>query len=321
MQQGPAGGSRSPPGERLPPSQLTRRRTRTAWLFLIPLLATLVLVAGWPLLRSIWFSLTDADLSSLGQARFIGLENYFVRIDDAWYGVLADPQWWSAVWNTIYFAVVSVSIETVLGLGIALVLNQSFRLRGLVRAAVLIPWAIPTIVSAKMWGWMLNDQFGILNDLLLRLDLIDQAIAWTADPDRVMAAVILVDVWKTTPFMALLILAALQLLPRDCYEAARVDGIHPLRVFTRVTLPLIRPALMVAVIFRLLDALRMFDLVYVLTPNTAETDMMSTFARQQLVDFQQVGYGSAATTVMFFIIALLTTAYLTLGRVRLGARP
>lgn len=289
-----------------------------AWLFLAPVLGVLLLVAGWPLLRSIWLSLTDAELSVLEQARFIGLENYLVRIDDAWYGILVDPQWWAAVWNTVYFAVVSVGIETVLGLGIALVLNASFRGRGLVRVAVLIPWAIPTIVSAKMWGWMLHDQFGILNDLFMGLGLIDQAIAWTADPDRVMTAVILVDVWKTTPFMALLLLAALQLVPRDCYEAARVDGIHPLRVLLRVTLPLIRPALMVAVILRLLDALRMFDLVYVLTPNAAETAMMSTFARQQLVDFQQVGYGSAATTVMFFLIALLTIVYLMLGRVRLG---
>ena len=300
------------------PSRLTRHRTRVALLFLAPLLTVLCLVAGWPLLRSIWFSLTDAELSLLENARFIGLENYLVRYGDAWYGILADPQWWAAVWNTMYFALVSVSIETVLGLAIALVLNANFRGRGLVRAAVLIPWAIPTIVSAKMWGWMLHDQFGILNDLLMRLGMIDQAIAWTADPDRVMTAVIMVDVWKTTPFMTLLILAALQLLPRDCYEAARVDGIHPLRVFARVTLPLIRPALMVAVIFRLLDALRMFDLVYVLTPNATETAMMSTFARQQLVDFQQVGYGSAATTVMFFLIALLTMVYIMLVRVRPG---
>jgi trehalose/maltose transport system permease protein len=304
-----------PPG----PSRLTRRRVVAAWWFLAPLLGVLALVAGWPLLRSIWFSFTDADLSWLADARFVGIENYLVRDGGAWYGILADPLWWDAVANTVYFAVVSVAIETVLGLAIALVLHASFRGRGLVRAAVLIPWAIPTIVSAKMWGWMLHDQFGILNDLLLRLGLIDQPVAWTADPDTVMAAVIMVDVWKTTPFMALLLLAALQMLPRDCYEAARVDGVHPLRVFWRVTLPLIRPALMVAVIFRLLDALRMFDLVYVLTPNAAETAMMSTYARQQLVDFQQVGYGSAATTVMFFLIALLTMLYIMLGRVRLGA--
>ncbi|MEN8174771.1 MAG: sugar ABC transporter permease [Pseudomonadota bacterium] len=300
-------------------SELTRARTRAAWLFLAPLLTVLLLVAGWPLARTIWFSLTDANLSALSEARYIGVENYLVRAGDEWYGVLADPQWWKAVWNTTYFAVVSVTLETILGMAIALVLHASFRGRGLVRAAVLIPWAIPTIVSAKMWGWMMHDQFGILNHLLLTLGLIADPVAWTADPDMVMHAVILVDVWKTTPFMALLILAALQLLPGDCYEAARVDGIHPVRVFFRVTLPLIRPAVMVAVIFRLLDALRMFDLVYVLTPNSEESAMMSVFARQQLVDFQEVGYGSAATTVMFFLIALLTAVYITLGRVRFGA--
>jgi trehalose/maltose transport system permease protein len=279
----------------------------------------MTIVAGWPLLRSIWFSFTDAELARLDQAEFNGLENYLISDGGEWYGVLADPLWWEAVWNTVYFAVVSVTIETVLGLVIALVLNASFRARGLVRAAVLIPWAIPTIVSAKMWGWMLHDQYGIVNDLLLRVGLIAAPIAWTADPDWVMTSVILVDVWKTTPFMALLLLAALQMLPRDCYEAARIDGVHPVRVFVRITLPLIWPALMVAVVFRLLDALRMFDLVYVLTPNSAETAMMSTFARQQLVDFQLVGYGSAATTVMFFLIALLTVVYITFGRIRLEA--
>jgi trehalose/maltose transport system permease protein len=155
----------------------------------------------------------------------------------------------------------------------------------LVRAIVLIPWAIPTVVSARMWNWMLHDQFGVVNDLLLRLGVISAPIAWTANTDTALWAVVMVDVWKATPFMALLILAGLQMLPGDIYEAARVDGIHPVRVFFRVTLPLIRPALLVAVVFRALDALRVFDLVYVLTANTAETQSMSVYARQQLVDF------------------------------------
>jgi trehalose/maltose transport system permease protein len=298
-------------------SPLGRARVRTAWLLLAPMLLVLLAVAGWPLLRTCWLSLTDADLSDPASAHFIGLDNFLVEQDGAWYGLLADPQWWGAVVNTLWFALVSVALETVLGMIIALVLNGSFRGRGLLRAAVLVPWAIPTIVSAKMWGWMMHDQLGILNHLLAGLGLIAHPLAWTADPHLVMTSVILVDVWKTTPFMALLILAALQLLPADCYEAAYLDGIHPLRVFFRVTLPLIRPALMVAVIFRLLDALRMFDLVYVLTPHSDETATMSVFVRQQLVDFQQVGYGSAASTVMFFMIALLTVLYVTLGRVRL----
>ena len=276
----------------------------------------IVLVAGWPLARTIWFSLTDANLSDLASAEFIGLANYLELVDGEWYGVLADPDWWNAVWNTLYFSVISVTLETVLGLVIALVLNANFPGRALVRTAVLIPWAIPTIVSAKMWGWMLNDQYGIINHMLLSVGLIAQPLAWTASPDLAMTSVVLADVWKTTPFMTLLILAALQMLPSDCYEAARVDGIHPVRVFFKVTLPLIKPALMVAVIFRLLDALRIFDLIYVLTSNSEDTMTMSVYARQQLVDFQEVGYGSAAATLLFFVVALSTVLYLTLGKVK-----
>ncbi|MDX1458191.1 MAG: sugar ABC transporter permease [Marinobacter sp.] len=297
---------------------MQRQRLRAAWLFLIPMLVVLAAVAGWPLMRTIWFSFTDASFSDISQYGFIGIENYLVYDNGAWYGVLADPDWWQAVWNTLFFTVVSVGAETVLGLIIALTLNAQFRGRGWVRAATLIPWAIPTIVSAKMWGWMLHDQFGILNDMLMTLGVISSPLNWTANPDLSMWAVIMVDVWKTTPFMALLSLAALQMLPSDCYEAAKVDGIHPVRVFFRVTLPLIYPALMVAIIFRVLDALRVFDVIYVLTSNSKDTMSMSVYARQQLVEFQDVGYGSAASTVLFLIIALLTITYLYLGRKQFG---
>jgi trehalose/maltose transport system permease protein len=299
--------------------RLMRRRVRTAWMFLIPMLILLAAVAGWPLLRTIWFSFTDASLGNISSYDMIGFENYLVYDDGVWYGLLADPEWWNAVKNTLFFTVVSVSVETVLGLIVALSLNAKFPGRGLVRAAILIPWAIPTIVSAKMWGWMLHDQFGIINHMLMGLGFIDSPLAWTANPDLSMWAVITVDVWKTTPFMALLTLAALQMLPSDCYEAARVDGIHPVQVFFKVTLPLIAPALMVAIIFRVLDALRVFDLIFVLTSNSTATMSMSVYARQQLVEFQDVGYGSAASTVLFFIIALCTLAYLYLGRKRMGA--
>jgi trehalose/maltose transport system permease protein len=298
-------------------SSLTRSRRRSAWLFLTPMLVILAAVAGWPLLRTFIFGFTDANLSDLGSYGFIGFENFYAVYDGETFGLLADPEWWQAVWNTIYFSVISVSLETVLGVIVALVLNQEFKGRALVRAAVLIPWAIPTIVSAKMWNWMLHDQFGIINDLFIALGFIDAPIAWTANPQMAMAAVIMVDVWKTTPFMALLTLAALQMLPSDCYEAAKVDGIHPVKVFFKVTLPLIKPALMVAVIFRALDALRVFDVIYVLTPNNPNTMTMSVYARQILVDFQEVGYGSAASTLLFLVIAFCIMAYIMIGRVRL----
>lgn len=287
-----------------------RQRVRSAWVFLAPMLAALALVAAWPLSRTIFFSLTDASLVDMSEASFVGLANYLSYENGRWYGLLTDPTFLVALRNTVAFTAISVSLETVLGVGMALLLNASFRGRGLLRATLLVPWAIPTVVSARMWSWMLNDQFGIVNDALMRLGLIAQPVAWLADPNLTLLSVVLVDVWKTTPFVTLLVLAALQMVPRECYEAARVDGIHPVRVFFRVTLPLIRPALAVAVIFRLLDAMRMFDLVYIMTGATDATMMLSVFARRELVDFQQVGYGSAASTLLFLAIVLMTVLYL-----------
>lgn len=299
-------------------NSFAKQRVNLAWLLVSPMLVVLLLVAGWPLMRSIWFSLTDASLNDLSHVDFIGFGNYLALDEGVWIGLLADAEWWHAVWNTFRFAILSVSIETILGVVFALVLNLKFPGRAWVRAAVLIPWAVPTIVSARIWGWMLNDQFGVVNHFLQQLGLIVQPLAWTADPQLSMMAIVMVDVWKTTPFMSLMILAALQMLPADCYEAAKVDGIPPWKVFWYVTLPLIRPALMVAVIFRLLDALRVFDVIYVLSSNGQSTMSMSIYARQQLVDFQDVGYGSAASTVLFMLIAVCVGLYLTLGRVRLG---
>ncbi len=297
-------------------SALTRSRVRYAWQFLLPMLIVLALVAGWPLARTIWFGFTDANLSDLSRTKFIGLDNYLAVYDGEWSGIIADPWWWRAVGNTMVFTVVSVALETIFGFAVALVLNAEFPGRSIVRAVVLIPWAIPTIVSARMWAWMLHDQFGIVNDMLMHIGVIHAPVAWTASGDTAMAAVVMVDVWKTTPFMALLILAGLQMLPGDIYEAARLDGIHPAKVFWRVTLPLVWPTVMVAIVFRALDAMRIFDLIYVLTSNSRETASMSVYARQQLVDFQEVGLGSAASTLLFFVVAIVTILTLKLGRVR-----
>lgn len=288
-------------------SRLTRQRVRSAWLFLAPVLVVLTLVAGWPLAQTIWFGFTDASLVDTDAAHFVGLDNFSYLLQDAY--------WWTSVWNTMAFAFVSVLLETALGLIIALALDAQFRGRGGLRAAILIPWAIPTVVSAQMWSWMYNDVFGVINHVLLGVGLIDQPVAWTAAPDTALLSIILVDVWKTTPFMALLLLAGLQMLPGECFESARVDGVHPVKVFFRVTLPLLKPTLTVAIIFRLLDALRVFDLVYVMSGNNRDTMSMSVYARQQLIDFGDVGYGSAAATMIFAIIALFTVVYLTAARI------
>ena len=299
-----------------------QNRTRTAWTLLAPMLIILAMVAAWPLGRSIWFSFTDTNLNDMAAGQWVGLANYFGE-----FGLFANPNnvdgFWNGDWgisirNTFKFAIVSVALETLCGLGVAMLLNQEFRGRAFVRTAVLVPWAIPTIVSAKMWGWILHDQFGLVNQYLIDWGIIAKKIAFTADPAWALWTVVGVDVWKTTPFMALLILAALQTLPKDCYEAARVDGVHPLRLFWKVTLPLIKHPLLVAVIFRLLDALRIFDLIFVLTSNSGSTISMSGYVRREMVDNGNMGYGSAASTSLTLIIFLSALIFMRAARVKLS---
>ncbi|KVR67119.1 carbohydrate ABC transporter permease [Burkholderia ubonensis] len=307
--------SSTPPFEQAPArpgAGLAQARRHQAWLLVAPAMLALVAIAGWPLVRTAWFSLTDAQLADLSQRHFVGLDNYLGAA-----GVLRDPAWWQAVGNTVLFAVVSVLLETGAGLGVALLLDVPSRLRTLLRAAVLVPWAIPTVVSAKIWSWMLNDQFGIVNAMLMAVGAIHEPLAFTADAQLVFPTIVLVDVWKTTPFMALLMLAALQTVPRDCYEAARVDGVPRWRVFRSVTLPLILPGVLVAMIFRSLDALRVFDLIYVMTSNSRVTKSMSVYVREQLIDFQQVGFGSASAMLLFVTIVLFTVGYMAVSRRRM----
>lgn len=292
-------------------SRLWNSRVAWAWLFLAPTLLTLGLVAGRPLFGTFVLSFTDTSLDSIGQeASWVGFSNYIT--------VLSDPDWWTAVRNTLVFAILSVSFETVLGLLFALVLNLQFPGRSLVRAAVLIPWAIPTVVSAKMWTWMYNDIYGVVNELLILLGFISEPVAWLAEPQATMAALVLADVWKTTPFMALLILAGLQLIPKEVDEAARLDSNSRWKTFCSITLPLLKPTIAVAVIFRALDAFRVFDLFYVLAGSRTETASVSIYARQRLMEFQEFGPGSAASVLIFLLIFCFTMVYLTWLRPRQG---
>ncbi|HEU4952294.1 MAG TPA: sugar ABC transporter permease [Holophagaceae bacterium] len=283
------------------------------WRFLAPALAVLALVAGWPVLRTVFYAFTNASLLDPGAHRWVGLANF--------QDLLRDADWWRSVWNTVRFAAVSVTAETALGLGLALLLHAKFPGRGLARACALVPWAVPTVVSAKMWAWMLNDQFGAVNAALMHLGLVRHPIAWLAEDATALWAVAAVDVWKTTPFMALLLLAGLQTIPEHLHEAARLDGASAWRRFRDITLPLLRPALLVAVLFRALDALRIFDLPFVLTSNSRSTAVMSVFARQQLMDFQDVGYGSAASFLIFVVVGSAALLLIAAGRRRWEAGP
>ncbi|HVZ00916.1 MAG TPA: sugar ABC transporter permease [Dongiaceae bacterium] len=291
-------------------SRLAARERRAAWQFLAPCMAALTLVALWPLGRTLYFSLTDATLDDPANFDLIGLQNY---ID-----IATDPDWWNAVGNTLFFTAVSVAIETVFGLGVALLLNTAIPGRGVLRAAILIPWSIPVVVSAKIWQWMLHDQFGILNRILIDLGLVEHGIAWVAEPGLVMWVVIFVDVWITTPFMVLLILAGLQMIPAEIHEAALVDGVPWWKRFWSITLPMLRPAIGVAVLFRALDAVRMFDLSYILAGNGVRTMTISIYARNQLFGVQEVGLGSAASTWVFFLVGIV--AVIIIATVRIDKR-
>lgn len=301
-------------------NQLRRKRDNTSgkantlrnWPFLLPCLIVLMLCAGWPLLRTIFLSFTDATLDNLEGADFIGISNF---ID-----LCHDRDWWKAVQNTFIIACISVPLETIFGLIVAMILRKNFKGRGFMRAVVLIPWTIPTIVSARMWAWMLNDVYGIINDLLMRASIIDTPIPWIASNTLSIISITLVDVWKATPYMALLLLAGLQSLPQDCFEAAEVDSIPARKTFFKIILPLMKPTIIVAMIFRTLDAIRIFDLVYILSSGNSSTATMSVFARKQLVDYADVGYGSAAATALLFFIAFLTIMYVSFNRKKLNTR-
>jgi len=292
---------------------LQKRRARSAWLLVLPAMILLASVAGWPLLRTLFYSFTDAALDTPELYNFVGFDNYLMFFEGEAYGVLADPLWWKAVGNTLWFAGWSVSLELVFGMLVALLMNQKFRGQGFLRAAVLVPWAIPTIVTAKMWGWMFHDQYGVVNDLLMKIGILDSPLAWIAEPGLSMWAVVFADVWKTIPFMALMLLAALQTIPSDLYEAAWVDGASAWQRFTRITLPLIMPAMIVALIFRVMDALRVFDLIYVLTSNSEATIPISGYARDQMVAYQEMGTGSAASVLVFMMVAGIAACFLYAG--------
>jgi trehalose/maltose transport system permease protein len=291
-----------------PVSTFGKRRERLAWLLVLPSLLVVALVALYPLIQTFRLSFTNTRLASPRVPRVVGLDNYV--------SLLQEELFRSTLWHTVVFTVSSVTLETVFGLVIALVIHSNFRGRGGVRAAMLVPWAIPTVVSASMWQWMYHDVFGVVNDILVnRLHLLDQKVAWLANPATALPAIIAVDVWKTTPFMALLLLAGLQLIPGDVYEASTVDGASKIQQFFQITLPLLKPALLVALIFRTLDAFRVFDVIYVMKSFSTETMTVAVYTRQQLIDLALLGRGSAAAVIIFICIFAFVIIYTRLVKV------
>jgi trehalose/maltose transport system permease protein len=287
-------------------TRLQRKQTRLAWLMVTPALVAVTLVALYPLGQTVYDSFTDRQfLEGLEPTRWVGLDNY----RDLWH----DTIWWDSVVVTVKFTAITVSIELVLGMIIALVVNSGFKGRGVMRAVMLVPWAIPTVVAAQMWKWMYDDVFGVVNDGLIRLHVIDKPVAWISEEP--LAAVATVDIWKTTPFVALLLLAGLQVIPHELYEAADVDGASKWNQFWKITLPLLVPAILVTLIFRTLDALRVFDVFYVFFGSRVDTQTMAIYNQNTIVAFGDVGYGAAISVGIFLIIGLFVVIYTTFMRV------
>jgi len=287
---------------------MQRRQARLGWLLLLPALAVVAFVAIYPLGKTVYQSFTNQEfLAGIEPTKWVGLQNY----RDLWH----DTIFRQSVWETIKFTLITVSFEFVLGMIIALVVNSNFKGRGAMRAAMLVPWAIPTVVAAQMWKWMFDDVFGVINDAGVRLHILNHSVAWISQPSTALAAVSAVDIWKTTPFVALLLLAGLQVIPRDLYEAADVDGASKWQQFWRITLPLLRPAILVTLIFRTLDALRVFDVFYVFYGNRPDTQTMAIYAQSTIVSDGHVGYGSAISVAIFLIIGIFVVIYVTFMRV------
>lgn len=281
--------------------ELLDYQRKLSWWLVLPAVFVVFLVIGYPLFQVLRYSVMEYRLDGVTPPSFVGLANYKY--------ILEDPDFWLSVRNTLTFAFFSVTLEVVLGLVVALVANSNFRGRTVVRVAILIPWAIPTVVSSQIWKWMFNDIYGVSNIVLTNLHIIPEKIAWLATPETAMPVIIAVDVWKTTPFMALLLLAGLGLISSELYEAAAIDGATGVKKFFWITLPLLLPTLLVAVIFRTLDALRVFDIFYVMVGGQGNMATMAIYNRQQLIDYLDAGTGSAASVIILLIIMLFVVIY------------
>jgi ABC-type sugar transport system permease subunit len=283
------------------------RERRLAWLLILPSFVVVFALILVPMARAFWMSLHRINLKqpALGQP-FIGLGNYT--------DIFQDPNFWATMNRTMYFLVVSVLAEVILGVLVALLLNQQFRGRGLLRAIVLIPWALPITIDAIMWLWIVNPSYGALNSLLWQLGFIDQYQTWLSSPTSAMNVVILADVWKVTPLVILLTLAGLQTIPPTLYEAARVDGAGAWRSFWGITLPLLRPTLAIVLVIRSMDAFRVFDIIYIMTAGGPSdgTKVISYYTYIEAFSFLRMGRGAALAYIITLAVGLMAWLYIRL---------
>jgi len=261
-----------------------------------PSMLLIALVAAYPILYAIWLSLHEYSVRVAGLSRWAGLGNYQAAIQNS--------DWWTAVLTTFEFTIVSVVLELLIGLAMALAMHAAFVGQGLLRTVVLVPWAMLTVVTAILWRTIFESPQGFVNQIL------GTNTVWLGEEPQALIVIIIADVWKTAPFMALLILAGLQVIPGDIYEAAKVDGATVWQRFVKITLPLLTPAILVALIFRTLDALRIFDLPYVLTKGAHGTTTMSLISQQTFADNRIYGLGAAYSVLTFIVVMIVSFTYI-----------
>jgi multiple sugar transport system permease protein len=282
------------------PAQPTRSRglseKKLAFAMVSPSMLLIALVAAYPILYGIWLSLHEYSVRVAGLSRWAGLSNYTEA--------LGNSEFWSAMGTTLVFTAVSVTLEFLLGLAMAMAMHAAFRGQGLLRTVILIPWSLLTVVTGFMWRSIFESPQGLVNTLL------GTDTVWLGQKPNALIVIIIADVWKTAPFMALLILAGLQTIPGEIYDAAKVDGAKSWQRFTKITLPLLVPAILVALIFRTLDALRIFDLPYVLTKGANGTNTLSLLSQQTFAENRIYGLGSAYAILTFITVMIVAFIYI-----------
>jgi len=287
-------------------SDRSREERRLGWMLCAPAVIAMLLVTAYPIVYAVVLSLQHIDLRFPDEGGWVGLNNYGT--------VLTSPLWWTDVFNTVFITVVSVAIELTLGMALALVMHRAIFGRGLVRTSVLIPYGIVTVVAAFAWFFAFDPSSGFVN----HLPFIADDKAWFGDRWSAIAVIIMAEVWKTTPFMALLLLAGLTTIDSGLYEAAKVDGANAVQRFFRITLPLMRPAILVALLFRTLDAFRIFDSIFIMTRGAQNTESVSILGYNQIISRTNLGLGSAVSVLIFIAVLLIAFAFVKLLGVRMA---
>jgi multiple sugar transport system permease protein len=287
-------------------SDRSREERRLGWLLCAPAVIAMLLVTAYPIGYAIVLSVQHVDLRFPDQGGWVGLNNYKA--------VLTSSLWWTDVFNTVFITVVSVAIELTIGMILALVMHRAIFGRGLVRTSVLVPYGIVTVVAAFAWFFAFDPSSGFVN----HLPFVPDDEAWFGQRWTAMAVIIAAEVWKTTPFMALLLLAGLTTIDEGLYEAAKVDGANAVQRFFRITLPLMKPAILVALLFRTLDAFRIFDSIFIMTRGAQNTESVSILGYNQIISRTNLGLGSAVSVLIFIAVLMIAFAFVKLLGVRMA---